>query len=161
MTYIIMGVCGSGKSTVGEALAKSLGLPFHDADPFHPAANVAKMKAGIPLNDEDRQPWLENLAAHIRQWNAQRGAVLACSALKEKYRDILRSGDGVRFIFVHGPKELLAARLGGRQGHFMNPALLDSQLATLEIPSDALHVDLALSPEQQVQFILKNLAEKN
>ncbi len=160
MTYIIMGVCGSGKSTVGEALAEALGLSFHDADPFHPAANVAKMKAGIPLNDEDRQPWLQNLAAHIRQWNTQGGAVLACSALKEHYRDILHSGGQVQFILVHGPKELLAARLGGRQGHFMNPALLDSQLATLEIPSDALHVDLALSPEQQVQFILKNLMEK-
>ncbi|MEN9361019.1 MAG: hypothetical protein RL095_2554 [Verrucomicrobiota bacterium] len=160
MTYIIMGVCGCGKSTVGEALAKALGLPFHDADPFHPAANVAKMKAGIPLNDEDRQPWLENLAAHIRQWNTQGGAVLACSALKEKYRDILRSGGAVRFILVHGPKELLAARLAGRSGHFMNPALLDSQLATLEIPFDALHVDLALDTSAQVQSILNQIQEK-
>jgi carbohydrate kinase (thermoresistant glucokinase family) len=140
MVYVIMGVSGSGKTVIGTALAAKLGLPFHDGDDFHPPANVAKMSAGIPLTDADREPWLRTLAGKIRDWNVAGGAVLACSALKETYRQLLRDGGDVRFIFLDVPRQLLADRLRGRTGHFMPVTLLDSQLATLEIPADAIRV---------------------
>ena len=140
MVYVVMGVSGSGKTVVGTALAARLGLPFHDGDDFHPPANVAKMSAGIPLTDADREPWLRTLAEKIREWNAAGGAVLACSALKESYRQQLHEGGDVRFVFLDVPKQLLADRLRGRTGHFMPVTLLDSQLATLEIPKDAIRV---------------------
>lgn len=132
---VVMGVCGCGKSSVGAELATRLGAPFVEGDALHPAANVAKMAAGAALTDADRGPWLDALAARIAE-EAAPVVVVACSALKRAYRDRLRDGAGreVAFLYLHGSRELLAARMGAREGHFMPPALLDSQLATLEDP---------------------------
>ena len=155
MVIIMMGVTGAGKTTVGRRLAETLGWRFHDADDFHPEANKAKMNAGVPLTDDDRWPWLHALRAVIEQALADgAGAVVTCSALKRAYRDVLSGGlDGVRYVHLTGDSRVLAKRLAGRRGHFMNPALLDSQLATLEAPEDALDVDLALPPDEQVAVI--------
>jgi gluconokinase len=160
MVIIVMGVTGSGKTTVGRQLAKSLGWRFHDADDFHPVANKAKMHAGIPLTDEDRWPWLRALRAVIEQALEDNvGAVVTCSALKRAYRDVLSGGlSQVRYVHLTGEARVLAARLAGRSDHFMNPALLDSQIATLEAPVDAVEVDVALTPDQQVAVIRQALA---
>ena len=135
---IVMGVSGSGKSTIGEPLAQRLCWTFEDGDRFHPAANVAKMSAGHPLTDEDRWPWLQAIADEIdRACSAGERAVIACSALKRAYRDILVHGrEDVRIVFLDGTRQLIAARLAARKGHFMPPGLLDSQFRTLEPPSD-------------------------
>jgi gluconokinase len=132
---VIMGVAGSGKTVVGSALAARLDVPFRDADEFHPAANVAKMSSGVPLDDEDRWPWLDAIGAAIR--DTRGGIVVACSALKRIYRDriIGVAGRAVMFIYLDGDRATLAKRLGGRKGHFMPASLLDSQLATLEPPA--------------------------
>ncbi len=154
MILVLMGVSGCGKSTVGEALAQALGWPFHDADDFHPEANVAKMAAGQPLTDDDRWPWLDRIAEAMRAVLARGGhAVLACSALKQAYRArIARAGD-VRFVFLAGDVETIAQRLAARQHRYMPPTLLPSQFATLEEPADALRVDVRLPVERQVQAI--------
>lgn len=154
-----MGVTGAGKTTVGGRLATTLGWRFHDADDFHPPANKLKMNAGIPLTDQDRWPWLRALRAVIEQALADHaGAVVTCSALKRAYRDVLAGGLAqVRYVHLTGDPAVLAARLAGRRGHFMNPALLDSQLATLEMPSDAIDVEVALTPDQQVAAIRQAL----
>lgn len=129
-----MGVSGSGKSTVGRMLAEALSLPFADADDFHPPANIAKMRAGTPLTDEDRWPWLDALGAWLAAQPA--GGVVACSALKRAYRDRLRAAlPGLRLLFLHGDPALIAARQAARPGHFMPPALMASQFATLEPPA--------------------------
>jgi gluconokinase len=157
---IVMGVTGCGKTTVGVLLAQECGWDFHDADTFHPAENVAKMKRGEPLTDEDRWPWLERLNAFLIE-SEQRGQslVLACSALKQAYRDRLaRGGAAVRFVFLDGDKELIGARLAARRGHYMNPKLLDSQFAILERPEEALRVDIADSPAELVRSIREALA---
>ena len=161
MIYVIMGVSGSGKTVVGKALAAKLGLPFHDGDDFHPPANVAKMSAGIPLTDADREPWLRTLAGKIQEWNTAGGAVLACSALKETYRQQLREGGDVRFVFLDVPKQLLAERLRGRTGHFMPVTLLDSQLATLEIPKDAIRVSDTGTVDETVAQIVAAIEMSN
>ena len=152
MTILVMGVSGSGKSTLARALADDLGWTMLEADEFHPSANKSKMAAGVSLDDTDRAPWLAALAAAIRD-HASRSepVVLACSALKEAYRQVLRSGDpGLLIVWVHGPRELLAQRMAERSGHFMPPALLDSQLATLEHPCGSVRVDSALSTADQL-----------
>jgi gluconokinase/6-phosphogluconolactonase len=134
---VIMGVTGSGKSTIGEALARRLGWRYEDGDSFHPAANVAKMSSGQPLTDQDRWPWLKAIAAEIERCRqAGEHIIIACSALKKAYRDILVHGrDDIRMVYLCGSKGLVADRLGHRKGHFMPPGLLDSQFATLEPPS--------------------------
>lgn len=159
MITIVMGVSGSGKSTIGQDLAVRLGQDFVDGDHLHPAANRDKMAHGIPLDDADRQPWLKAIVAEMDCYR-ERGEslVLACSALKRRYRDFLRGGhDDVRFVFLHGPRELLAKRLGLRAGHFFDPTLLDSQLATLEAPSDeeAMRVEVGKSPAELVECIIR------
>jgi gluconokinase len=133
---IVMGVSGCGKSTVGELLGQHLAWPFRDGDSFHSAANVAKMHTGIPLTDEDRWPWLAAIAAWIAELRGQgQHGIVACSALKRVYRDALRDGhDDVRFIFLEGNMELIAARLAKRKNHYMPPSLLASQFGTLEPP---------------------------
>jgi len=159
MIVVLMGVSGSGKTTIGGLLAERVGAVFADADDYHPAANKAKMAAGNPLNDDDRQPWLETLNALLRGWfGAGSGGVLACSALKEKYRATLAAGmpeGAVQFVLLDGSKELIAERLAQRQHEYMNPKLLESQLATLEKPSDALTVVNDKAPEMIVDEILK------
>jgi len=132
----VMGVSGSGKTTVGEALAARLGWQFVDGDALHPAANVAKMRAGRPLDDDDRWPWLDAIAAQLDAWGVLGTAgVITCSALKRRYRDRIMGGRaGVRLVYLDGSRELIATRLAGRRGHFMPASLLDSQFAALEPP---------------------------
>jgi gluconokinase len=138
MIVVIMGVSGAGKTTIGRALAAALGWPFVDADQLHPAANVAKMSRGEPLDDADRAPWLEAVAARMQKLD---DGVVACSALRAAYRQALRVRDDVRFVELEVPRAVLEERLAGRRGHFMPPSLLGSQLATLEEPTDAVRVD--------------------
>ena len=155
-----MGVTGCGKTTVGALLAQDCGWAFYDADDFHPAENVAKMKSGTPLDDEDRWPWLDRLNALLLDSERQgKSLVLACSALKQAYRDRLARGcASARFVLLDGDTELMRARLAARRGHYMNPALLDSQFAILEPPPDALRLDVSGSPERLVQRIREALA---
>lgn len=133
---VVMGVAGSGKSTIGEALGSRLGWRYEDGDSFHPAANVAKMSAGHPLTDADRWPWLEAIAAEIDRCRAAgEHVIIACSALRRVYRDVLVHGrSDIRMVYLQGAKDLIADRLGHRKGHFMPPGLLDSQFSTLEPP---------------------------
>jgi gluconokinase len=157
MIVILMGVTGAGKTTVGRLLADALSAEFVDADDFHPPANVAKMRAGIPLDDADRAPWLARVNALLRS-RAGADIVLACSALKERYRTTLTAGLEARVVHLSGSRELLRERLRGRRGHYMNPGLLDSQLETLEAPAGALVVDIAASPETIVAALRRALA---
>lgn len=144
LVLILMGVAGCGKTTVGQALAAALRWPFFDADDFHPPANVAKMAAGTPLTDADREPWLESLRSQIdRQLEKGESAVLTCSALKQRYRDRLQADPTrVHFVHLHGAKELIAQRMQARRGHFMPATLLDSQFAALEAPQDAWIIEI-------------------
>ncbi len=155
MVVIVMGVAGSGKTTIGRRLAAALGWPFHEGDDLHPAANLQKMSAGIPLTDEDRLPWLQELRRLVERVLADGGnAVIACSALKASYREILAGGlEGVRFVHLSGSPELIRRRLAHRAGHFMKAGMLDSQLAALEQPADAVTVDISGSPEEIVAAI--------
>ena len=162
---IVMGVSGSGKSTIGTLLAEALGWPFADADGFHPVANVAKMAAGQPLTDADRWPWLDAIAAHIgASRTAGQPVVVACSALRRAYRERLRAGHG-DLIFLHlaGAPEVIATRQAARQGHFMPPSLMASQFATLEDPAaeaDAVTVSVSASPHEVVAAALEQLAAR-
>jgi gluconokinase len=131
VVIVVMGVSGSGKTTLGRDLAGRLGVDYAEADEFHPPANIEKMSAGHPLTDEDRWPWLDAIAQWIGA-HSSTGGVVTCSALKRTYRDVLRAGGPVLFIHLDGTHDLIAARLAARKGHFMPPALLDSQLADLE-----------------------------
>ncbi len=161
MIVVLMGVSGSGKTTIGTLLAERMGTVFADADDYHPAANKAKMAAGHPLNDEDRQPWLETLNGVLRGWHQSgKGGVLACSALKAKYRETLESGmpeGSVQFVLLDGSKELIAERLAQRSHEFMNPKLLETQFATLERPKDALRVVNDKAPGEIVSEILEQV----
>ncbi len=157
MVLIIMGVVGAGKTTVGSLLAQELGWKFADADHFHPAANIEKIRRGIPLNDCDRVPWLAALRNAILKWNEQReNAVLACSALKNKYREELRA-PGVYFVFLDGSYELIQTRLHHRQGHFATDSILKSQFADLEPPADAIRVIVDKTPQRIVDEIIQRM----
>ncbi len=160
MVIVVMGVAGSGKTTVGRALAAALGWSFRDADEFHSPANRAKMSAGHPLNDADRAPWLAAIRAHIVEKLARgESAVVTCSALKEKYRTALNPDPAqVRFVYLKGDPALLEQRIAGREHHFMKPEMLASQLATLEPPSDAVTVDIAQPPDRIVAQIKQALS---
>ena len=158
MIVVLMGVSGSGKTTVGRLLASRLGWRFVDADDYHPAANVARLRAGIPLTDADRRPWLERLETLVDDACARgESLVLACSALKHAYRDYLREGTCVTFVFLEGSEALIQERLRQRRGHFMNPALLHSQFETLEPPADAVRVAIDSPPEQIAAEIARRL----
>lgn len=154
-----MGVAGAGKTTVGQRLAAALGWPFEEGDRFHPAANVAKMRRGQPLNDRDRAPWLAALRQCIEQRQvAGESAVMACSALKQVYRAGLRGNDdAVRFVYLKADPALLRSRLRQRQGHFMGADLLESQWAALEEPQDAVTVSAHQDVEAIVAQILRSL----
>ena len=157
--YVVMGVSGAGKTLIGTRLARSLGIPFVEGDDYHPPDNVARMAAGIPLTDADRLGWLGAIAARIAEARRNdEGLVIACSALKRKYRDLLRVADpALRFIHLAGERPLLAERLLQRRGHFMPSTLLDSQLSTLEAPSPEEHAwvyDIAEAPEAIVSALV-------
>ena len=154
-----MGVSGSGKTTVGKALASALEIPFYDADDFHPQVNIMKMEQGIPLQDIDREFWLETLSKNLTQWDAATGAVLACSALKEMYRTVLHSGvnNDMTWVYLYGRSELIKERMAGRRGHYFKPELLESQLADLEPPQYGWHFNISSSADHIVKSILDKL----
>jgi gluconokinase len=161
---IVMGVAGSGKTTIGESLAARMSWRYEDADTFHPASNVAKMSAGHPLTDEDRWPWLKAIAAEIdRACTAGERLVIGCSALRRVYRDVLVHGrDDVRFVYLEGTQALIADRLGQRKGHFMPPGLLASQFQTLEPPTSderAVTVSIDAQAEVIVDRIISQLSQ--
>lgn len=162
MIVVVMGVSGCGKSTVGQKIAERLGCAFRDGDEFHSDANRAKMHAGIPLNDDDRKPWLESIRAYMDEMTSDgRSLVVACSALKQRYRDVLRGKTGnvvkTEFVYLKGDFGLLQSRLSARKDHFFNPSLLRSQFEALEEPTDAIVVDIALPPETIVDRAVEQL----
>lgn len=158
MIILLMGVAGSGKTTVGRLLAAELGWPYHEADDFHSAANKAKMGRGEPLDDADRAPWLAAIRAAMDECRAAgRSAVFSCSALKESYRSVLLEGDaGVSLVCLAGERELLLARLQQRPGHYMKSAMLESQLAILEPPAGALTLDVRQTPAELATAIRRH-----
>lgn len=161
MVIIVMGVSGSGKTHIGKLLAEALSLPFHDADNFHTPGNVQKMEQGIPLTDADRLPWLTILANIMEQWNGRSGMVLACSALKESYRELLSHHYtiDVQFVYLRGSRELILSRMRARN-HFFPPHLLDSQFADLEEPKrQTITVDIDQKPEAIVEEIVVKMSE--
>lgn len=158
MIIVVMGVTGSGKTTVGTLLATRLGWHFADADEFHSAANKAKMHAGIPLTDADRLPWLAAIHGQIDRWIAAgENAVLACSALKKSYRRLLWTGPEARFVYLKGSYDLIAERLRARKGHFADEHILAGQFADLEEPDDAVSVDIHPVPGKIVDEICRRL----
>lgn len=156
MVIVIMGVSGSGKTTVGRLLAMTLGWAFSDADDFHPPANIAKMSQGVPLDDSDRRPWLESMSQSIRGWLSEsKNVVLACSALKGAYRDkLVVDPSNVRLVFLKGTYEQIMERMSDRKDHFMPPGLLESQFEILEVPDEALVVNIDRSPREIVEKII-------
>lgn len=158
MIIVVMGVCSSGKTVIGGLLARRLGLSFCDADDFHPESNVKKMSRGTALNDKDRLSWLKSMAGKMPQWDKGGGAVLACSALKNSYRNILEAGSSnVRFIYLKGTKKVILDRMKNRKGHFFPASLVDSQFETLEEPEDAIVVDITQKPDVMVEEIVSKL----
>lgn len=158
MIILVMGTTGAGKTTVGELLARRLGWTFLDADDFHPAANVKKMSLGIPLTDEDRKPWLAAIHAELSHLSASgKSCVLACSALKESYRQTLRAGLDVETVFLKGSYEEMKAHILGRHGHFAGEGILAGQFRDLEEPRDAVVASVSHSPEAIVEEILQKL----
>jgi len=159
MIVIVMGVVGSGKTTVGKLLAGQLHWEFADADDYHPSANVEKIRSGISLTDADREPWLDRLRKAILDWiAAKQNVVLACSALKQIYRRRLAAGPEVRFVYLKGSATLIASRLHSRHGHFAGEAILAGQMHDLEEPQDAITVDIGETPAAIVREIRKALA---
>lgn len=158
--YVVMGVCGSGKTTLGQALATAIGASFLEGDDFHSPANVEKMRSGIPLTDEDRQPWLLGLGQSLRAASQRgEGVVLACSALKFAYREQLRrdAEAPLQFVYLKATRELITQYMAERQDHFMPSSLIESQFAVLEEPdtTEALHVEASWPPDRQVAAVLK------
>lgn len=162
MIILIMGTTASGKTTIGRILAGRLGWDFADADDFHPPANVAKMSQGIPLTDADRAPWLQALHDKIVAWNAEsHNVVLACSALKESYRDQLLVGSLVKLVYLKGSYELFSRRVLARHGHFAKIDILAGQFRDLEEPNEAITIDARLSPQEMVDQICAVLAREH
>ena len=159
---IVMGVSSSGKSTVGQAIARRLHVPFLDGDGYHPEANVEKMRAGIPLNDEDRWPWLERLARALHEAAERKGAsVGACSALKRAYRDFLaqQAGEPITFVYLDGSREIIGERMARRHHEYMPTSLLDSQFATLEVPDPATENVLVVPVTDSIEKITQTVTK--
>jgi gluconokinase len=162
MVLILMGVAGSGKTTLGKRLAARLGCPFFDADDFHSPANRDKMASGQPLNDQDRADWIRDLSKAVLVWNEARPlTILACSALRQSYRDALGKGGAVLWIYLKATFALASRRLEGRQNHFFNPALLESQFKVLEEPEDAWMVDVSPNADTIMDKLVELLKDKN
>jgi len=160
MSFIItiIGVSGCGKTTIGELLSDSLKIPYFDADNFHSKENIDKMKNGIPLTDDDRFPWLSNLAEQMEIWESKGGAVLSCSALKEDYRKILSSkAKNIKWVYLSGTYDVIAERMEKRGNHYMKINLLQSQFDTLEEPNYGVKVDIFAAPKEIVQTVLSKL----
>lgn len=162
MVVIVMGVSGSGKTTIGKKLAAELGWEFFDGDDYHPPTNIEKMSKGIPLNDDDRQTWLELLRGLIEGLQQQnKGGIIASSALKASYRDILVDGDdGITVVYLRGNYDLIWERMKSRQGHYMKANMLKSQFDALQEPDDAIIVDITDSPDEIMQQVMKHLPRK-
>ncbi len=159
MVILVMGVSGSGKTTIGRMLAETMHWQFRDADDFHPAANIEKMSLRIPLTDIDRLPWLQALHQVISEWlGTNTNAILACSALKSEYRHLLQPTDEVKLVYLDGSFELIQQRIRARHGHLIKEALLQSQFDALEVPEDAIHTDISGTPEASVQQIRNSLS---
>ncbi len=164
---VVMGTCGSGKTTVGKALAKHFNATFIDGDDLHPRHNVEKMRAGIPLNDEDRKPWLERVSdVFFSLENRSGSGVVVCSALKRKYRDIIRDGnEGLIFVHLYADKQIIIERMSRRKGHYMKTEMVDSQFATLEFPdpkveTDVINIDVEPAIETVIEEAIKAVEEK-
>ncbi|SMP21274.1 gluconokinase [Algoriphagus winogradskyi] len=157
MLIIVTGVSGTGKTTIGSGIADKFELPFFDADNFHPKENIEKMSLGFPLNDEDRMPWLQALADILVAHEKTGGAVLACSALKESYRQMLKVQDDVRWIHLKGERDLIWERMLARKNHYMKATMLDSQVATWEEPDYGLKLNIAQSVEEMLSEAFKYL----
>jgi len=158
MIVLVMGTTGSGKTTVGTLLAQRLDWEYSDGDSFHSAANIEKMKHGIPLTDEDRAPWLDAIHSQMLTWKAQgQNAVMACSALKQSYRDHLLESTGAKLVYLRGSYDLFLQRLHHRTGHFADERLLASQFATLQEPRDGITIDATHSPQEMVDDICTRL----
>ncbi len=159
MIIVVMGVAGSGKTTIGELLASKLGWPFFEGDDFHSKANVEKMAQGTPLNDEDRADWLSAIAGQIKLLEKESSSgVIACSALKNSYRiKLSKAAKDIKFVFLRGDYELLQKRLESRKGHFMKPAMLKSQFETLEEPENSIDIDIKNSPEKIIKAIVQTI----
>lgn len=154
-----MGVSGCGKSTIGRLLSEKLAIPFFDGDDYHPTSNIQKMSSGTPLTDDDRQQWLINLNQLAIEQSRLNGAIIACSALKESYRDILKTAleKNVRWVVLNGPEEVIQERMSSRKNHFMPSHLLRSQFETLETPTYGVHVNITNTIETMLNIILKEL----
>lgn len=159
MVVIVMGIEGSGKTTIGRMLAEKLGWKFHDADDYHPRRNIEKMISGVPLNDDDRWPWLRKVRKQIdASLDLNESSVIACSALKQSYRDYLKQDDdNIIFVYLRGEKNTIFKRLASRTGHFAGTQLLESQLETLEEPDGAITADIAKEPEAITNYIMERL----
>jgi len=155
---IIMGVSGCGKTTIGKLLSSKLGMQFFDADDFHTKSNINKLKRGMSLNDKDRKPWLDTLAMSIKKWSNSDGAVLACSALKESYREQLsKYRNDIEWIYLSGNYEVIKSRIDNRGEHFMKSKLLQSQFDTLELPSYGIHIDIDQNKEKVLSEVIEKL----
>lgn len=158
MIIQVIGVSGCGKTTIARNLSESIGLPYYDADDFHPQANIDKMSKGQPLNDEDRASWLETLSENLQAWEKSGGAILACSALKEKYRKVLEQDlKHCYWVFLYGSYELILERMNKREDHYMSGKMLKSQFEALEVPTYGIHIDIQKSPEEIIAKIKSNL----
>lgn len=158
MLIIVMGVSGSGKSTIGRGIAERLNLPFFEGDEYHPQKNIEKMSNGIPLNDRDRTPWLKTINRVLIDCETKYGAVFTCSALKESYRTLLSASiEKMHWVFLHGSREVIRKRMVERKGHFMKAELLDSQLSILEEPEDAIKVDVQKDPSTMINNVISQL----
>jgi len=158
MIIQVIGVSGCGKTTIARKLSEAMGLPYYDADDFHPQENIDKMSSGMPLNDKDRVSWLETLSKNLQNWESKGGAILACSALKEQYRKVLSQDlTNCQWIFLHGSYELILERMNKRKDHYMSGELLKSQFEILETPTYGIHIDIQKSPEEIIAKIKSSL----